>query len=108
MKLNTITALVKEILEDDPQARNSDSYLYCQVCDRIGKENGIDIDQMPITRVLLHLKEFGLPSIETVGRCRRKIVERYPELAGEDKVEAMRSINEEKFRNYARQNLIEK
>lgn len=52
--------------------------------------------------VLKNRKDFGLPTIESVGRARRKIVEKHPELSGNDEVEAHRTLNEEKFREYAR------
>ena len=48
------------------------------------------------------MKAYHLPSIETVGRARRKIVEQYPDLAGDKKVKDVRRENEDTFRHYAR------
>lgn len=101
-ELNTTTELVKDILEKHPDARNSDNLLYCYVLAIIGHKTGIKYESMPIEIILPNLKIYGLPSIETVGRCRRKIVEAYPELAGNNTVEAGRILNEEAFKNYAR------
>lgn len=101
-ELKTTTDLVMDILMDCPEARNSDNVLYIKVCKVIGKDKGLDIDKMSMPYFLLHLKEFGLPSIETVGRCRRKIVAWLPELAGDDAVQYGRAENEESFKRYAR------
>lgn len=101
-ELRTTTDLVKHILESSPKARNSDNYLYYKVLQYIGSMNGIDIEHMPVLIFFLKMKEYKIPSIETVGRCRRKIVETHPELAGTDDVENGRMLNEEVFREYAR------
>lgn len=101
-ELRTTTELVKDILKGCPEARNSDNILYIKVCENIGNEKGIDIEKMSMPHFLLNLKDMGLPSIETVGRCRRKIVEQCPELAGNDAVQYGRAENEESFKRYAR------
>lgn len=90
--------LVKEILQKVPATRNSDMLLYYHVCLEIDKT----VLKLPFWNVLLDLKGHGLPSIETVGRARRKLQRAYPELAGSDKVKGFRAVNEAKFRSYAR------
>lgn len=97
-ELQTITAIVKDILVNDPDARNSDEYLYCKVCQKVG---GIFVT-LPFWKVFLNRKEYGLPPFETVGRARRKLQETHPELAGNSTVEAHRMLNEEVFKDYAR------
>ena len=42
--LKTIHNLVKNILEEHPQARNSDNILYYHVIKHIGAQKGINID----------------------------------------------------------------
>lgn len=101
-ELKTIHNLVKNILEEHPQARNSDNILYYHVIKHIGAQKGINIDSMSLPIFLLNMKAYHLPSIETVGRARRKIVEQYPDLAGDKKVEDARRDNEDTFRHYAR------
>lgn len=101
-ELKNTTKLVKYILEQYPGARNSDNILYCYILAEIGRVTGQRYESIPITQILLNLKEYGLPSIETVGRCRRKIVEKHPELAGTNTVEEQRAVNELTFRQYAR------
>lgn len=101
--LKTTTDLVKDILKNNPSARNSDNVLYYCVLSKIGKRNGIDIENMSITTFFLHLKEYGFPQFESVRRTRQKIQACHPELSGCDTVEAHRTANEEVFRDYARQ-----
>ena len=103
--LKNTTAIVKAILEEDEQARNSDSFLYLKVLDVYGEKNGIDIKSMSITTFLLHLREYGFPGFETVRRSRQKIQATYPRLAACGKVGAMREVNEQEFRAYAKGDL---
>lgn len=98
-ELKTITAIVKDILEHDPKARNSDEYLYLKVCEKV---SGMCMN-LPFWKVFLNRKAYGLPPFETVGRARRKLQETHPEFAGNCTVEAQRELNEEVFRDYARQ-----
>lgn len=105
-ELITTTDLVRMILKQHPEARNSDNQLYYFVIKTLGKHKGIDIESMSMTHFLLHMKDYKIPSIETVGRCRRKIVESHPELAGNDVVEGHRSLNEEVYRDYGRKVLV--
>lgn len=102
-ELKSTTDLVKYILQKYPQTRNSDNELYLKVLTVLGNHNGILISDMPVTVFFRNLKEYGFPSLETVGRVRRKLVETHPELAGNSTVEAQRILNEETFRDYARQ-----
>lgn len=96
------TALVKSILEQDKQCRNSDSFLYLKVLSVIGKQKGIDIENMSIPHFLLNLHGAGFPGFETVRRTRQKLQQHNPELAACDEVEAMRIENEKSYREYAR------
>lgn len=101
-ELQTTTELVYEILLRCPEARNSDNVLYLQVLKEKGLQKGINLENMSVLSFFMKIKELGVPSIETVGRCRRKIVEQHPELAGNDTVEGFRKANEETFKEYAR------
>lgn len=102
MGLRGTTKIVKSILENNKQARNSDAYLYIEVCKSINPQ----VIHKPFVEVLADLKAYNLPSIETVGRCRRKVVENNPELAGNSEVEAGRALKEVEFREYGRQVLV--
>ena len=97
-ELNTTTEIVKHILKQHREARNSDDQLYLKVCEHI---NGV-CSNLPFKQVIANRKEYGLPAFESVRRSRQKIQSMHPELAGDKDVEAGRSLNEEVFRNYAR------
>lgn len=105
-ELYTTTNLVKQILEQDKRARNSDSFLYFRVLGVLGQARGIDIDSMPVTIFLLNMTKLGFPPFESVRRTRQKIQQCNPELAANSDVEAQRIVNEEEFRNYARQVMV--
>lgn len=94
--------IVKSVLEEYPEARNSDNYMYYIVCSNIGRKNGIDVEKMSMSRFFLHLKEYGFPAFETCRRARQKIQATCPELAGNDAVANQRQENEEAYRTYAR------
>lgn len=83
---------------EEPKARNSDMVLYYMVC---CKRNIVSLGE-PFGYVLMNLKELNLPSIESVGRVRRKIQELYPELASDEKVKEMREEQEEIYRKYSK------
>lgn len=101
-ELRTTTELVKEILQKHTKARNSDNYLYFHVCAVIGAQKGIDINSMSMPTFFLKLSDSPFPAFETVRRTRQKLQAAYPELAGNDEVEAQRTLNEEVFKDYAR------
>lgn len=97
-EIQTTQRVVKEILETNEMARNSDMALYVKVCETINPA----VLNKPFWVVLMSLKEYNLPNIETVRRTRQKLQAAYPELSGDSKVEAQRVVNEDVFREYAR------
>lgn len=99
--LYVISNIVKAILEQDEQSRNSDSFLYLNVLRIIGSRNGIDINKMSITTFLLNMNKYGFPKFESVRRSRQKIQAEHPELAANSQVESHRKMNERVYRDYA-------
>lgn len=99
--LKNTTALVKSILEQDKQSRNSDSFLYLKVLTAEAKQKGIDLEKMTVPYFLLNLHGAGLPPFESVRRARQKIQASYPELAACERVGGFRAENERDFRAYA-------
>ena len=97
-ELKTTTAIVRDILEQDNRARNSDDYLYYLVCTRI---NEIMV-HLPFWKVILNRNEYKFPSYESVGRVRRHLQKKFPELSADADVEAQRELNEEVFKEYAK------
>lgn len=102
-ELKNTTTLVKAILEENKQARNSDSFLYFQVLKRLGKEKGLDLDYISVTVFLLHMAEWGFPPFESVRRTRQKLQAEFPELSANRTVAAHRTENEKVFRQFARE-----
>ena len=106
MRINTISNMVKGILQQKEECRNSDNELYIAVLRQVAGEKGIDINNMSVPTLFLRMSEYGLPSIESVGRARRKLQECHPELRANDTVEAYRMAQEEDFRDYARRVMV--
>ena len=100
--LKTTTKLVKAILEEDKQARNSDSFLYLKVLEHISEQEGFALNHMTVPFFLENMKAYGFPGFETVRRTRQKVQQHHPELAANKKVAGMRMIQESEFRSYAR------
>ena len=96
--LNSTKALVKSILEQDEQARNSDSFLHFRVLERIDKA----ILTVPVHEFLLGMGLNGIPPFESVRRTRQKIQAEYPWLAACDTVKEFRAANEEVYRDFSR------
>lgn len=101
LDLKNTTALVKSILEQDEQCRNSDSFLYLKVLSAVAKQKGIDLEKMTVPFFLMNLHGAGLPPFESVRRSRQKIQQHHPELAANETVEGFRAENEREFRAYA-------
>lgn len=102
MRIKEVSNLVHEILINEPACHNSDNILYWRVLQTMGSRKGIDVEKMSVPTLLFHMREYGLPSIESVGRSRRKIQEQNPELCADDTVEAHRMLLEEEYRAYAK------
>lgn len=100
--LQTTASLVKQILQEDEQARCSDNYLNYLVLKKIGEQKGINIDNTPILQYLLHLSEWGFPTFETIRRTRQKVQAENPELSANGVVKDYRRKNELIYRAYAK------
>lgn len=94
--------LVKQIMTENPQTRNSDSFLYLKVLERQATKTGIPVAEVPLALFLQKGTEWGFSPFETVRRTRQKIQRECPELASTEKVAQMRFVNEAAFREYAR------
>ena len=101
-ELKNTAKLVKFVLERSEKARNSDNYLYFQICRLKLKNKGINIASISLQDGLLRRKEFDFPTFETVRRTRQKLQAENPELVASDKVQEIRADKEEIFRDYAR------
>lgn len=97
-EIRTTQEVVKEVMEQDRNARNSDDYLIYAVCKRINPV----CTGMPFETVVRNRKNLGLPVFETIRRTAQKLRAAHPELAGDAEVEKQRKENEQTFREYAR------
>ena len=101
-ELRKTTELVRDILTQSVSARNSDNVLYCKVLEYYGKRMDVDFNRVSVISFFNSAKRASIPSIETVGRCRRKLQEEYMELRADEDVERKRMKRENEFREYAR------
>ncbi len=97
--LMKVSKVVKEVLTDIPDTRNSDSYLYLKVLERFA--GGRDLNTITVPYFLCNIKKLKFPYFETVKRARQKIQERHPELQACSEVKEVREAKEEVFYNYA-------
>lgn len=103
-RLFVIEKLVKEILTDIPDTRNSDDYLYLKVLERVAALQGmtLNLSKMSVPYFLCNVQKLNFPYYASVSRARRKLKAAHPELRGTEKVEAVRQEKEKVFREYAR------
>ena len=103
-RLFVIEKLVKEVLTDIPDTRNSDDYLYLKVLERVAALQGmkLNLSKMSVPYFLCNVKNLNFPYYASVARARRKIKAKHPELRGTAKVEAVRAEKEQVFREYAK------
>ena len=97
-ELRNTTKMVKYVLDKEPITRNSDNLLWLEVIKLVNQ----GVLRKPMAEVLQNLTEYNLPSIETVGRCRRKIQSEHPELRAKQAVQECRAEREEEFRELAK------
>lgn len=98
MKLRNLTELVRTIMEQQPETRSSDNLLYIEVLKRTANQNVLNL---PVQLFYQNLTEWQLPSIETVGRCRRKAQQENPSLKASPEVENFRYDRETEFIGFA-------
>ena len=91
--LKTVSALVKNILEHDHKARNTDNHLYLMVLEHYSGLRGIDIHAMTVPVFLKELDRRSFPGFETVRRSRQKVQATYPDLAPSEAVGKRRAKN---------------
>lgn len=99
--LKTVSALVKNILEQDNKARNTDNHLYLKVLEHCSGQYGIDIRAMTVPVFLKELDKHSFPGFETVRRSRQKVQATYPDLAPSEAVGKRRAKNEVAYREFA-------
>ena len=96
MKVLSTHDEVFHIMFTYPATRSNDKLLYYKVLEEFHP----DTLAMAVGSYLLD-RYSNVPSIETVGRCRRKIQEDYPDMRATEKVKHRRQRKEREFKEYA-------
>jgi hypothetical protein len=68
-KLKDLEKRIEKILKNNPSARGDDDLLYDYLLD----DMKVDTSKYTVESFLLNYRKMGIPTIETVGRCRRKL-----------------------------------
>lgn len=89
---------VQTELENDAELRGSDDLLYIRILE---KYFGLTLACMSVSYFFKNYRQWKLPTIETVGRCRRRCQKKHPELLPEENVVIARKRVEKKFYKYA-------
>lgn len=98
MKLKKLEPIVKNVLEDNIQARNDNFVLVLEVYKKL------DIPvKFEFMGLMLEHSKYELPSFESVVRARRKVVEKFSELQATKVIEKLRKEEEQKYREFARE-----
>lgn len=105
MKENTFAKTedyVRYVLEKFPPARSDNDLLTLLVWQHINP----DVCTLHVDKVLMNRKELKIPSMETITRCRRTIVEFDDTLKGNDKTERARLEMKGQAIAYARDEVL--
>lgn len=94
-KMSVLEPLVEKALRFHPETRGDNFLLYNQVL-----KHYIDTTA-PIRDVFENHVSLGIPSLESITRCRRKIQERDPSLRPEESVQEARKAEESAYIDYA-------
>ena len=95
-RIMKIEPLVKNVLVECPETRGDDYLLILKVLETFVTPT-LTLDAVFKNHVLL-----GIPSLETITRCRRKLQAAFPELRDE-KAEKIRAEEEVEFRSYSKE-----
>lgn len=98
MRIKNVEKMVARILSVYPESRSDDflliTYVY-QDC------VGANVDTKSFSDIMVNHLAYGLPSIHSISRTRRKLFNNYPELKPK-KITEKRKEKEKEFKEYAR------
>ena len=97
-ELKKIEDVVRMVLTNFPETRNSDNILYAKV---IGVYNKKALNA-PAVDFFNFFMDLDIPRFESVARCRRKLQEDNIELRATENIHKWRKENEKKFEAYAK------
>ena len=101
-KLNTIAVKVEDILRSKSKARDDDNVLYAYFLNSLG----VSVRKTSFWEITRRVVNGDLPSMESVGRVRRKVQELNPELVGTAEKRKTRYKAIDDYKAFARQKEI--
>lgn len=102
--LKPTSKIVKAVMENNPQTRNSDSLLWLKVLEYEARRKGVALYNVTLRDFLTNMYT-DFPKFETVRRSRQKVQEKNPALRACEKVAEYRAENEKEYRSFARGDL---
>lgn len=100
-ELRDIKAIVRAVLQDEPEARQNDDTLFLMVCQHVLQRQGISIYRLTFVQAFQG-DGCALPKYESVVRLRRVVQREHPELQPQEPVKDGRAKREADFVEYAR------
>jgi hypothetical protein len=98
MELKQLKDLVTETLKQGETFRENDDELYFAVCVKVNSRiSDRLLTNMTVSEFFGNRKKYGLPTFESVSRCRRKAQEEHPELRPRKKVQEARKTKQDEF-----------
>lgn len=95
-KISIVEPIVEEALRINPNTRGDNFLLYIAVLKKYINP------RMSLEAVFENHKTLGIPSLETITRCRRKLQEKNPELR-DSVADKVRRTDEKEFVEYSRE-----
>ena len=97
-RVRFIEPLVKRILEENIEARNDDFILIAEVYSLLNDR----VKYYSFNDIMIHHRNFDLPSIESITRARRKIQNLYEDLRATEGTRRLRANEELDYKEYAK------
>lgn len=102
MELKQLKDIVIETLKQGETFRENDDELYFAVCVKVNSRiSDRLLTDMTVGEFFGNRKRYGLPTYESVSRCRRKAQEENPALRPCEAIQKGREIQQERFYNFA-------
>ena len=101
MELNLLKDLVTETLKQGETFRENDDLLYLTICIKLFSNRG-SITNMTVADFFTNRKKYGLPTFESVSRCRRKAQEENPALRPCERVQKAREYKREEIYHWSK------
>lgn len=102
MKLNTLENKVEHILEVVPDTRNNNELLAAYIRKGILKAKNVRMADYNAEQLPYLCAMYNLPSVESITRARRKVVERRDDLRPSKEIQEFRHQQEKQYVEYAR------